>query len=697
MRRSRLLTALVLCPALLLPLPASARQTPPPSIDSLPPNPFAGFESFRLPNGLKVWYGYLPGATLTSMAISVPAGRDQDPRGREQTAHFLEHVLLSDRHGRTEADLARELTSRGGSHNGVTGARSTYFPLSIGTAEAAYGLHWLHGVIAPRSFSDDLVERNREPVAIELGTRSSGLLSGLAFRFLDHPRLRPASFWRREFGLEAPDVSGARQRTSLAAVTAADLRTFYDTYYAPTDMTLIVVTGAPRAALQPVLDATFATLPWRPPPAVEERSRVRSSEARRFQWRPGSSTRIVVRYRIPELNGLDQLRLVFIEDLLRYRLMERLRRGDAKTVYSITTTTAIRGPAAYFGIHADMNPRQERLVRRVLDDELGRLVAAAADTSAFYTERDALSRRVRVENASPAALRSWATDRFQRPDLHEAFPDVGAYYATVGPDSIGALAARLFVTGNRILHVWRPLPLPVPVLAALALLVILLAARLYRAAALRPADMTRVRYLARLRPPVTTRIMTTAALALAALIVLRLALAAAHITAEYWLLAVDSFTLTALAAASLLFLGTFAVLAGIGRMHHKVLVFEHELRIKSPTYRSIVLPASRITAVSTVSARDRLRSHHFLTPPPGNAVLLELDDGTRFVLHVREPALLMHAVRRLIPAAPAAPPRPAMQAHPAEHEPCLPQDTGGEHACQDALPAAPPRELWPRP
>jgi predicted Zn-dependent peptidase len=646
--------------------------------EPMPANPFAGFDSYRLPNGMRVWYGHLPASSLTSMAVIVPYGRDQDEHGREQTAHLLEHVLLSDRHGRSEAELVRELTARGGSHNGVTGAGSTYYPLSIGTEQAAFGVRWLYDVVAPRVLSDHLVARNRDPVAIELSARRVGAMARPLRSWLTHPRLLPQPFWKREFGIDAQEERGADQHASLGAITATDVQRFFDTYYTPTEMTLVIVTGASWQQLAPEVENTFGALPWRVPPAVAAVATPRQSESRLFQYRPGRSTRIALRYRIAELNSLDQLRLVFIEDLLRYRLMERLRRGDDKSVYSIAAGTTLRGPAAFFGISADLNPGQERVVRAILDDEISRLARTAVDSS-FFADRDALSRRIRVENSSPAALRAWATDRFYRPDLQPHFPDVAAYYETVGPDSIAALAGRLFRDENRILYVWRPLPLPAAAAGAAALLIVLLAARLYRHFALRPADMARVRYVARARPPIAARLAGWLVSLVLLLVVGRLVAAGIHIAAQYWILSSESVAVPVVSAAALLFMATLAAFAALGRTHRKILVFEHEVRIKSPTYRAVILPLDRIRDASVVSDVSSVRLRHLVIRPLGQAVLLRLEDGSGYAVRVARPEALAGAVTAARAAARA--PATTLSAHP---------ETGAEAAPGTAPPVIVP-------
>ncbi|HSJ05155.1 MAG TPA: insulinase family protein [Longimicrobiales bacterium] len=619
---------------------AQSAETP------LPPNPFATFEGVRLANGVSLWYGVLPGATVTSMAVLVPYGHDDDPRGREQTAHLLEHVLLSDRDGRSEAELVDELTRRGGTYAGITGPDYTAFPLSIQSAEAAYGIRWLHGIVAPRFLPDPLVDRNREPVRVEIAARHGRTLRGPSATFVRHPRLRPPGFWQREFGYDAHEERVVDPAAALSRVAAADVRDFFDTRYGPADMTLIIVSGRPRGDLQAVIDETFGTIPWRPAPAPRPAPDVRTTESRRFTWRPGGAGRIIVGYRLPELSARDELRLAFIGDLLRERLTRELRGGSAKTVYSVGTQTRRRGGAAWLAIEADFVPEHYPQVLAAVDRELGRLADPHADTAAFYDDREAVSRSLRLRYASPGALTAWAMERLHTPGRHTAFPDAGEYYATVGPDSIAAFAARTFVDHYRMLTVIRPFPVSILLLAALAGLILLAAGRAYRAVVFRPADMTAIRYVARIRPPRLLRI--GRALVLLALVTaaVRLLIAGTHYLVDPATLAVDSFLLTVLVVAGALFVTATAGLAGAGHLRHKVLVFTHEIRFKSPTFRATVIPGSRVAgarprgSAGDVRLRDRL-------PGRRKGVIVALRDGTEYLVQVRNPADFEAAVNAL--------------------------------------------------
>jgi predicted Zn-dependent peptidase len=622
------------------------------------PNPFGSFDAFRLPNGLKVWYGYLPGATMTSMAIVVPAGWDQDQPQREGTAHLLEHVLLSDRTGRSESELVRELALRGGTHNGVTTPDRTYYPLHISTDQAAYGLQWLHDVIAPRPIPTALVDANREPVAIEIGAGPRQSFERLAHAYLFHPSLRPAGFWLREFGVVTAQERYHDPYTSLASLSAHDLTTFYESFYTTPEMLLVVVTGAPRQVLQPVIDSTFGLLPWRPAPERSGLGPLPRRDSQRYAWTLGRSTRFRLMYRIPDLSSRDHLRLVFIEDMLRLRFMERLRRGSDKFVYSIHATTETRGAAAYLAVVARIDPRQEEHARSIIQEELLRIGSATDDTAAFYADRDALGHRLRVQNAAPATLVAWATDRFYRPDLHAEFPDLGEYYATVGPDSIAAFVQRLLIPENRIFHLTRAAPAPAGVFVLLLGLAATAAVALYRRIAYRRADMSGIRYIARLRHPLIVRLIGRSLAFAGVLLIARVGYAAAELVAERWIFAVDSPLLHVTLLTVTVFVAAFCTIAAAGLVPRKVLVFQNEIRIKSLTYRACIIPAGHVTNVWTVGRHSAATQHsgaagswrspahprlHLLQRARlagSTAVILGLADGSLRVLPVTNPGSL---------------------------------------------------------
>jgi predicted Zn-dependent peptidase len=137
----------------------------------VPPDAFAGFETHFLSNGLKVWYKSLPADPVVSISVALPFGYDSDPSGKEQLAHFTEHMLFADQPGRSEEEIKREIEERGGVYNASVTADRTFYFVRIGKEHAVFALGWLYRIIAPHAMNPDVVERQREPVSLEIGAR----------------------------------------------------------------------------------------------------------------------------------------------------------------------------------------------------------------------------------------------------------------------------------------------------------------------------------------------------------------------------------------------------------------------------------------------------------------------------------------------------------------------------------------------
>lgn len=628
-------------------------------------NPFEDFQTLHLANGMKVWYRQLPNTGIATVAVSVPYGSDVDPPGREGAAHLLEHVLFADRAGRTEVQLRREIEDLGGTYNGHTAADRTVYHTTIGRDNQDVAIRWLYDVIAPRAITAAVVNRSREPAAIETGVRRSSL-GRLGALFVSHPWLRPAGFWMREFGIETPYERDIDPYNALYGTTAADLRAFYDRYYVPSRMTLFIVGAAPLDSMRPLIDRTFGSLPERPEPPPYPAPRLREGSNDRYFWASSAGTDVHQRYRIAGLDGRERLHLLFIEDLLQRRLFEHLRLGKTPAAYGVSTGTVLRGRGAYFHISARLKPAHEHFARDIIDAEIARLRNASSDSS-FEHDRDAIRRQLVLESGNAAALHTWLFWRLGTTELNDTFPDAGRYYATADADTISAFAARIFRTDNRVMSITRPLPLPIPALAVIAMMFAMLGSWVYRAIVHSPADMSRVLFIGRLRTPGAQKLLVGVITIIVGAAGLRMLIAAAHFTSDRWLLGIDSFAAQYGAAGVLLTLVTVTAFIAAGRVTRKIVVFEDEVRLKSITFGVRRIPAERIQSVSFATpraARRRVRhlgGHRFGTRRTG--VLIELAGGRGLLYYVRDAAGLMRSLVRTAPwAQPPSPgPLPVVQ------------------------------------
>lgn len=103
-------------------------------------NPFSGFETLFLSNGLKVWYKDMPEDPNVFIGVSVPVGRDHDPVGKEELAHFTEHMLFSDHMGRTEEEIKREVEDLRGVRNATYGCNGVMAAAAGGSVRSQQAL-----------------------------------------------------------------------------------------------------------------------------------------------------------------------------------------------------------------------------------------------------------------------------------------------------------------------------------------------------------------------------------------------------------------------------------------------------------------------------------------------------------------------------------------------------------------------------
>lgn len=561
-------------------------------------SPFAGFETHRLSNGLKVWYKHLPGDPVVSISVATPFGSDRDPVGKEQLAHFTEHMLFSDQPGLSEEEIKREIEARGGVYNAsVTPDRSFYY-VRIGREHARFALEWLHRILAPHAMAAEVVDRQRQPVALEVRARPRQFFDWLLAYYINPPSLRTPGFWEREFGIETWSSRDYYPYSSLNNISSADLRWFYDTYYVPSLLTLTVIGDVERGPMLDAIRETFATLPVRPEPEPANALRDPRRYRQTVYWAYRSNVYYANRFKFYEVTADQEITLIFLSRLLSKRLNDRLRFSERKVAYGISVGVAKRGGAAYLYITGGLKPEEIEFARGVIEDELDALRSGTLPPDQFDEDRAALTRQLKVANASPEDLEGWVRNFFYDPRVHADFPDLASTFESMTLDEVEHFAREHLVRERQVLTIIYPHPITQGLLLVFVAVLLWLSVSAARRGFLRPVDMSRIRYIARFKLP---RLYSLAALAaLLALIAVggRLLAYLFQVLADRWLVTLDSFLVQWIAYAGMLVtlvLFLFLVLAHVPR---KVLLFDDHAMIKYLSFRSWKIPLAQLEEVS---------------------------------------------------------------------------------------------------
>ena len=571
-------------------------QAPPPSETKV--NPFSGFETHYLSNGLKVWFKRLPEATNVSISLGVPYGSDQDPRRKEELAHLTEHILFSDHDGRTEQEINDAIDAIGGRRNGFTTPDHTWYYVTVSKEHGRFALEWLSRVISPHAMDADVVERNRIPVAVEINAQPREFLESV-WALLNPSWLLPSDFWRREFQMRTRDGRRYDRWGSLQRITPEDVADFYHRYYVPEAMTLTVIGDLDRSEVLEISERTLGSLDQRPVSAramaVEDPNRRRATS----YWGFGPNVRYTARHKLFDSDAEDDLMVLFIRDLLRRRLNQRLRYGEQKAVYGLQVSTTQRGPGGFLQIQGSIAEDEYDFAQAIIQEEIAALREGTLPPEEFEADRTALVERLRGENSTAQALNFWVLRNFYDPSKHTDFPDLLSFFAGVTQDEVAAFAARTFVPEREVTTVIGVQPMSQGMLATAALVLVFLTVRAVAWTLTRPVTMPGILYVARFRMPVLLLIGAVVGFGGVGLIVGRLIVFVVQSLALAYLVTIDHYGIQLVFYGAMLITAVVLSILYLSRFPRKLIVFPDHLRIKFLAYRSRIIQPDDLLEIST--------------------------------------------------------------------------------------------------
>ena len=578
-------------------------------------NPFAAFETHYLSNGVKVWFKHLAGAPNVSVSAGVPVGFDADPSGKEQLAHFTEHMLFSDHAGRTEQEIKDAVEGLGGRRNAFTYRDRTWYYVTIAPEHGLFAIEWMAGILSPHAMEPEVVERGRQPVENEVRARPRELVDHL-MAVLNPAWLLPPDFWEREFGIERlrspfPDI-----HKSLRRITPEDLRGFYDQYYAPGALTITIVGDLDRDEALAVAERTFGTLPARPVERWEVATRDPGRGKSTYTWAFQATTRYESRHKLFDASAEDLLSALFVRDVLSRRLNQRLRFGERKAVYGVSVSLIARGPSAYLQVNSRIDRDDYAFATGVIDEEIDYLRQGSLDPASFEADRAVVVERLRGSNQTAESLNAWTRSVFYDPGTFTDFPDVLSSYRNLTQEQVASFAQRLFDPSRQVLTVTRTHPLRQGGVGVLLAALVWATLRFLARTLTRPIQMKGIRYIGRFRLPVLLRAAYALAAAVAVLVLVRVTMAGYLWVSSRWIESIDHFAVQVACNAAMIVLLLAASSLIVASAPRRILLFGDHLRIKSRAWRSRILKPEDIAEISGRRFRHVWLSREILRAPP---------------------------------------------------------------------------------
>ncbi|MDQ1591494.1 MAG: zinc protease [Pyrinomonadaceae bacterium] len=209
-------------------------------------------ERHRLSNGLEVFLVRHSELPVVNMNLIIRSGAAADPENLPGAASLTADLLDEGTKTRNALDISNALASVGARMSVGAGWDSTNAELLTLTRHLDRALEVYADVLLNPAFPDTDLKRLRGSrlASLQQQRDNADAIAGVVYSSIlygsKHPYGRPLS------GNEA----------SLNAITDADVRRFYETYYRPNNAALIVAGDVTAATLLPKLERAFAA--WKP-------------------------------------------------------------------------------------------------------------------------------------------------------------------------------------------------------------------------------------------------------------------------------------------------------------------------------------------------------------------------------------------------------------------------------------------------
>jgi zinc protease len=407
--------------ALALVLLTGAASAPAPAKD-------AGVLRATLPNGLRVVIVRNTLAPVVSTAVNYLVGGDETPKGFPGTAHAQEHMMFRGSPGLTADQLANIGSVMGGNFNANTRESITQYLFTVPSEDLDVALHIeatrMQGVLDSKEDWDKERGAIEQEVAQDLSNPS----------YLLFQKLR-----ERMFAGTPYEHVALGTRPSFDTTTAATLKHFYDSWYAPNNAILVIAGDVdPRATLAKVR-ALFGAIKTKKLPARPV-FHFAPPQASSFSMETDkSAASLVIAMRLPGIQSADFPALEVLADVLashRFALYDLVAQGKV--------------------LDADfsMDPLREASLAYATAS-----FPAGGDAKAIEAEMRAILAKVRKDGVPPelvdaAKIQEQRASEFQKngiEDLAAVWSDAVALYGLHSPDDDYARIAKVTVADvNRV-------------------------------------------------------------------------------------------------------------------------------------------------------------------------------------------------------------------------------------------------------
>ncbi len=357
-------------------------------------------------------------------------------------SHFLEHMLFKGTARRDVGRMGREVKSIGGHTNAYTSFDRTVYYINCDAVAVNTALDILTDVLNHAAFNPEEVEKEREVIVKEMN-RGRDSPSTWASRMLFHEAYLRHPYRHPIIGYEA----------QLRAVTRADLVAYYERFYAPNNLALIIAGDVDGPAVMAEATRLWAGIPRRglaEPARPTEPQQLAPRTA--TEERDAQLAHVAMGFHGPALASDDLFPIDVLSLILgggrTSRLYRSVREAQA-LVYSISTFSYTPRDPGLFGIGFSCDPDKRDAAREAVLAEIEHVQQDGVDPAEVETAKRKVVAQYHFGRETATQLaESLGTGLVLAGDLHFDERYVAGIQAVTAAD-VQRIARRYLVEANR--------------------------------------------------------------------------------------------------------------------------------------------------------------------------------------------------------------------------------------------------------
>ena len=346
-------------------------------------------EGYQLPNGLQLILKPNNDRGHVAIRLVVGVGLDDFSCADQQLPHLLEHLLFSGIDDTGEGGLEERMQALGGEWNAFTSSADTTFVIEAPAKNQRKVLDLLLSLLTQTQLTEQRINVAKQVVEREDGGHYSHLQRWLDRQDLGHSASNQLAV---ELGLKCTE------RAQVENLTRQQLETVRQNWYAPNNMTLIIVGDLDRL-LPAYLERTYGSLKpvepseHKPLAAIEARA-----EPERELLRGVVGDTVQLHWLLPEPVIEDQSDETWdlLRDYLEWALYSELRLKHGLS-YGPWAEREVFGGVGFLSLNADLERNDVPQARQVVEQLKARLLKEGLDPQVF----------ARLKNAA-IARQAWA-------------------------------------------------------------------------------------------------------------------------------------------------------------------------------------------------------------------------------------------------------------------------------------------------